>query len=379
MIQIHFKFNLTNWLTITSIILDNSKPWNSQLEARTSRIREYCQSKFCIHALCRFQLEPRFSINFSDSSSRLQAQSEEAFRYGRSTSMSCSVCATRPLRWFLASLGGTPSAVPTSRRLHGARGQRSINTSSGLRNLPESSHDLNSPQYLGQKSFDVASIPNADTAVRGNCVGINSKKFGLRDGPRVRASDVLKGVPRSGKRSVEASDFIRFERREREPWQIQKSAMSKKFGSSGWSPRKRLSPDSLEGIRSLHVQYPDRYTTPVLAEQFKVSPEAIRRILKSKWRPNDGEEDDRRERWNKRGVNIWGQMNELGIKPPKKWRDQGVGKFGKNQPAMHAQFGPSNRATGKLWFETDRSGGSHSVIPAVRRVVDQVPLADRIL
>ena len=113
---------------------------------------------------------------------------------------------------------------------------------------------------------------------------------------------------------------------QREPWQVQKSALTDKFGSQGWKPRKRLSPDALEGIRALHTQYPEKYTTPVLADQFKVSPEAIRRILKSKWRPNEEEEADRRRRWDTRGEGIWSQMVEIGIKPPKKWREMGVGK-----------------------------------------------------
>ena len=112
----------------------------------------------------------------------------------------------------------------------------------------------------------------------------------------------------------------------REAWQVQKTALLKKFGSSGWSPRKRLSPDALEGIRTLRSQYPDKYTTPVLAEHFQVSPEAIRRILKSKWKANEEEEAERRRRWDRRGENIWGQMVEIGIKPPKKWRVMGVGK-----------------------------------------------------
>ncbi|MCJ1227173.1 Required for respiratory growth protein 9 mitochondrial [Toensbergia leucococca] len=111
----------------------------------------------------------------------------------------------------------------------------------------------------------------------------------------------------------------------REPWQIQKKALTEKFGSQGWSPRKRLSPDALEGIRTLHAQFPDKYTTPVLAEQFQVSPEAVRRILKSKWKPNETEEESRRRRWDKRGETIWGQMVEIGIKPPKKWREMGIG------------------------------------------------------
>ena len=118
---------------------------------------------------------------------------------------------------------------------------------------------------------------------------------------------------------------------QREPWQVQKSALAEKFGDQGWSPRKRLSPDALEGIRALNSQYPQTYTTPTLADRFKVSPDAIRRILKSKWRPNEQEEEDRRRRWDKRGEGIWGQMVELGVKPPKKWREMGVGKSSRPQ------------------------------------------------
>ncbi|KAL8904607.1 MAG: hypothetical protein Q9207_003162 [Kuettlingeria erythrocarpa] len=116
----------------------------------------------------------------------------------------------------------------------------------------------------------------------------------------------------------------------RETWQIQKNALKTKFRTEGWAPRKRLSPDALEGIRALHAQFPDRYTTPVLADQFEVSAEAIRRILKSKWRPNDEETLNRRTRWDKRGERIWSKMVALGVKPPKRWREMGVGRDDQN-------------------------------------------------
>ena len=137
-----------------------------------------------------------------------------------------------------------------------------------------------------------------------------------------RSGKGLRKLPRSSIAKTPAPEKAQIDR---ERWQTQKSALLEKFGNSGWSPRKRLSPDSLEGIRALHAQYPKKYTTPVLADHFKVSAEAIRRILKSKWRPTDSEEDERRERWFKRGMKIWGQMDELGIKPPRKWRNQGIG------------------------------------------------------
>ncbi|KAL2850568.1 required for respiratory growth protein 9, mitochondrial [Aspergillus pseudoustus] len=99
-----------------------------------------------------------------------------------------------------------------------------------------------------------------------------------------------------------------------EHWQIQKEALKKKF-PTGWTPQKKLSPDAMEGIRHLHATSPDKFTTAVLAEEFKVSPEAVRRILKSKWRPNATDMEDRRKRWEKRHDRIWGHLSELGLRP----------------------------------------------------------------
>jgi hypothetical protein len=107
---------------------------------------------------------------------------------------------------------------------------------------------------------------------------------------------------------------------------VQKEALKEKLRGEAWNPRKKLSPDTMEGIRHLNITQPDKFTTPVLAEHFKVSPEAIRRILKSKWRPSDEEYEARMERWNKRGERIWSNLVEMGVKPPKKWREMGVGR-----------------------------------------------------
>jgi len=107
---------------------------------------------------------------------------------------------------------------------------------------------------------------------------------------------------------------------------VQKEALKKKFGDAQWDSRKRLSPDAIEGIRSLHAQYPDKLTTPVLAQEFEVSPEVIRRILKGKWRPTADEMEERRERWERRGEKIWTELAKQGTRPPKKWRMRGIGE-----------------------------------------------------
>ncbi|KAK5175730.1 Required for respiratory growth protein 9 mitochondrial [Saxophila tyrrhenica] len=115
-----------------------------------------------------------------------------------------------------------------------------------------------------------------------------------------------------------------YDKTKRDPWKVQKEALVNKFGETGWKPRKRLSPDTLEGIRALHKSDTAAYSTAKLSEQFKITPEAIRRILKSKWRPNEDEVEKRRQRWEKRGVKKWEEMSQQGAKPPARWRAEGV-------------------------------------------------------
>ncbi|KAI9733559.1 MAG: Required for respiratory growth protein 9 mitochondrial [Cirrosporium novae-zelandiae] len=105
-------------------------------------------------------------------------------------------------------------------------------------------------------------------------------------------------------------------------WGIQKAALKRKF-PEGYNPLKRLSPDTLTGIRALHGQYPERFPTPTLSKLFKISPEGIRRILKSNWAPTEEEDKDRKQRWVKRGERIWDRWVELGVRPPKKGKGTG--------------------------------------------------------
>jgi len=131
-------------------------------------------------------------------------------------------------------------------------------------------------------------------------------------------------------------------------WKVQKAALEDKFGEQNWNPRKRISPDALAGIRALHAKSPETFSTAVLAEHFKITPEAVRRILKSKWQPNEEEAEERRERWEKRGEKKWTEMAEQGLKPPKKWRDRGVGKAGPGEVPVWKQPGK----VGERWIES---------------------------
>ncbi|RMJ26142.1 hypothetical protein PHISP_02987 [Aspergillus sp. HF37] len=121
----------------------------------------------------------------------------------------------------------------------------------------------------------------------------------------------------SKEHSGEKSDETKTEEKKQEGWQLQKEALKNKF-KEGWNPLRKVSPDAIEGIRQLHAAAPQQFKTPVLAEQFKLSPDAVRRILKSKWRPSEEEVEERRERWYKRTRRIWSQMSELGLRPKAK-------------------------------------------------------------
>ncbi|PWW73798.1 hypothetical protein C7212DRAFT_54384, partial [Tuber magnatum] len=90
---------------------------------------------------------------------------------------------------------------------------------------------------------------------------------------------------------------------ELEPWLVQKAALQKKFGT-GWAPLKKLSPKARDWVRELHGSVPE-LTTEKLSDIFMVSPEAIRRILKSNWTPSPEEQQDRERRWQRRRERIW--------------------------------------------------------------------------
>lgn len=129
----------------------------------------------------------------------------------------------------------------------------------------------------------------------------------------------------------------------KEPWMIQKKALKEKF-PEGWKPRKKLSPDAIAGIKALHARFPEDYTTEVLAQKFEVSPEAIRRILKSKWTPSPEEEEKRQERWFNRGKRVWAYWAALGKKPPRRWRAEGIVRDPKwNRPRSRNPLKPFDR------------------------------------
>lgn len=106
-----------------------------------------------------------------------------------------------------------------------------------------------------------------------------------------------------------------------ERWRVDKAHLQAKFGGAHWSPLKKLSPEAQDAIRLLHKNHPE-FSTQKLSERFEVSPDAIRRILKSKWRANADEAtiEDTKERWERRKDSVWERWVEMEVVRTKKMK-----------------------------------------------------------
>lgn len=107
-------------------------------------------------------------------------------------------------------------------------------------------------------------------------------------------------------------------------WAQHRASMKTKF-PDGWAPPRKISRAAMDGLRALHAHEPDTFTTPVLADKFRISPEAVRRILRGKWQPTQEQrvrllERERRHRQDHiRSKRAMGRTGEAG----NKWRKTG--------------------------------------------------------
>ncbi|CED83294.1 Neugrin-related [Phaffia rhodozyma] len=76
----------------------------------------------------------------------------------------------------------------------------------------------------------------------------------------------------------------------KEPWRAQKAQMNKVKKSSGistWSPVNRITHEEQHRLKKLRADDPDKWNIQALSKEFKISPEAIIRIIKSRYRSTD--------------------------------------------------------------------------------------------
>lgn len=100
---------------------------------------------------------------------------------------------------------------------------------------------------------------------------------------------------------VGLSSFIATDKQERRQqkdidyWKKHNNTIKNKY-PDGWKPKNKLSRAAMIGIKELHQYDSLQFTVANLSEKFKRSPESIRRILKSKWIPNQQRAAQQNER-----------------------------------------------------------------------------------
>ncbi|SCU96337.1 LAME_0F15918g1_1 [Lachancea meyersii CBS 8951] len=147
---------------------------------------------------------------------------------------------------------------------------------------------------------------------------------GLQFGPILNkaktARDLIKLINSTSLTRAESSANPAEQNDARMPdWKRQKLALNRKFEGQQWSPKKKLSREQMESLRLLKQQFP-KMTASQLGEHFQVSPEVVRRILKSKWTPDETETSKIQERWKRRSERVNKLYESYSIQgpPPKK-------------------------------------------------------------
>lgn len=96
------------------------------------------------------------------------------------------------------------------------------------------------------------------------------------------------GRIRRKKSKIEPESFVRPSKRPPptpHEYVARRATIKRRF-PEGWAPPRTISREAMEVLRALHARDPVQFRTPVLTNKFKISPEAVSRILKSKWRPS---------------------------------------------------------------------------------------------
>ncbi|KAJ2711745.1 Required for respiratory growth protein 9 mitochondrial [Coemansia spiralis] len=161
---------------------------------------------------------------------------------------------------------------------------------------------------LGKSILFGAAAPAVDSAKPGFVKVAHKKEAG--EAPQMaRATTQTRGAQQSTAAWRE-SDAGQQRMRERlkstalAGWQRRKIEMKLKLGDAGWEPEKRIATSSMEKIRLLNAEFPEQWTMERLSEQFKISQESVRRILKSKFRPSK-ERTEKRERLRKQQIDTF--------------------------------------------------------------------------
>ncbi|PWN21861.1 hypothetical protein BCV69DRAFT_276612 [Microstroma glucosiphilum] len=144
---------------------------------------------------------------------------------------------------------------------------------------------------VGPPSFEGGSAGGRTKAERGldQILGPNERLSGSKDAYGPSSTQRLGRMSKEGMESEESQIWP--DRESPTQWARQKEALAAKYSS--WKPLKILSRETQSGLRILHSSDPQKWTASVLSSHFKVSVEAVRRILKARPERWGGDADDK--------------------------------------------------------------------------------------
>ncbi len=142
-------------------------------------------------------------------------------------------------------------------------------------------------QHISRAAFPAKPAAQSFIALYSTVSGLTRRKWGLGSTPaslvHSQEEDVRKATIKK-KPTAAPLQSTAPDQPTPQPFVRHRATMKESF-PEGWAPPRRLSREAMDGIRTLYASNPEVFSTPVLSQKFKISPEAIRRILKSKWEP----------------------------------------------------------------------------------------------
>lgn len=155
------------------------------------------------------------------------------------------------------------------------------------------------------------------------------------------------------------------EEKQKPEWQKRNDSIAKRYGQ--WNPTRKLSRQQISDLKSLKEQVPHLKTID-LANHFKVSPEAVRRILKSKWVPNDEEEIIMKRRGENRKLQAEERKKNYATEINTARSRLNYGKsVNLGEISYSRSSSPSTKTTTKTTWTSNKSKNNNSLHRRIRR------------
>ncbi|SJK98599.1 uncharacterized protein ARMOST_01867 [Armillaria ostoyae] len=131
-----------------------------------------------------------------------------------------------------------------------------------------------------------------------------------------------------------------------------RKTMKQRF-PDGWNPPRKISREAMDGLRELHQFDGAKFSTKVLADKFKISPDAVRRILKGRWEPSRERRIEMRAK-ERQGTAEFVRLSRLRerLEAEKLWREKNMGDS-HLAPARSDQIGDAVGVNSKDRFTFD--------------------------